>query len=262
MLQRMSLKSNIYMHNPSLYDLFSVDTVPMMEKQVFYRKETQGYKSILDIGSGTGNIALFLAERGKKIYCLEPSPTVLINLYGKVFNSVRLKKLVTVIPKKFKSADLGKQKFDCAVVSNVFPYIYDDAERKELLINLHEQIKKGGKLIVTFFSSSMARSITKFPDGERKVGDSTFKRYTQYRPIADLRNYSKVKITWFYEVYHNKKLLEKYREEFICRCDQVEFVISMIKSSKWKIKSILADHNYTPLQIRPDSEYIILILEK
>ena len=54
-----------------LYDLFD-----KKENIEFFYQYAKDAGEILDIGAGTGRIAIPLAERGIKVYCVEPSPAM------------------------------------------------------------------------------------------------------------------------------------------------------------------------------------------
>jgi len=66
----MIIKSG-YEKTAHLYDLF--DTKQNID---FYCHYAAASGEILDIGAGTGRIAIPMAERGTRVYCVEPSPAM------------------------------------------------------------------------------------------------------------------------------------------------------------------------------------------
>ena len=250
------------MQNPSFYDLFAAGTETLYTRQQFFLKEVGDAKNVLEIGAGTGNLALYLADHGRKVTCLEPSPTVLINLSAKVFNSDNYRKNVTIIPHKRKKVNFSKMKFDCVIISYVMPYIYTDKQRRTMLGIVRKKIVKGGTLLVTFFTTRMARSEKKHFDEERKVGDSIVKRFAEYKRLPVHKEYSLVNVIWYFEVYRYGRLSENFREEFICRCENTDYVDSLLSGNGWKINSKFADYTYSPHSDNVNSDIIVVIAEK
>ena len=60
-----------YERSAHLYDLF--DTKPNVAFFACYAREAG---DVLDIGAGTGRIAIPVAEQGVKVYAVEPSPAM------------------------------------------------------------------------------------------------------------------------------------------------------------------------------------------
>ncbi|MCK4413755.1 MAG: class I SAM-dependent methyltransferase [Candidatus Eisenbacteria sp.] len=54
-----------------------------LDTSPFFTQLAEGVDAILDIGAGTGRIALALARDGHDVWCVEPSPTMLAVLKKK-----------------------------------------------------------------------------------------------------------------------------------------------------------------------------------
>jgi SAM-dependent methyltransferase len=62
-----------------LYDLFDTK-----ENVDFFHHYAAQVEEILDIGAGTGRIAIPLAERGARVVCVEPSPAMRAQFLAKL----------------------------------------------------------------------------------------------------------------------------------------------------------------------------------
>ncbi len=252
------MAKNLYRENPSLYDLFVTGTAILAKRQQFFLNEARNAKKVIEIGAGTGNLSLALADHGMDVTCVEPSPTVLINLSAKVFCSAKYRERITLIPRRLEEAAFGRKKFDCVIISNVMPYIHNDRERIDMLKMTKRIIKPGGKLLATFFTTPMALSATKHFDGERQVGDTIVKRYSEYKVLPGRKPYSLVRINWFFDFYRGRKLTERIKEEFICRCDKPGNVESLVSKSGWEIESVFANYDRLPLDKDSNAEFMIV----
>ncbi|UCE12404.1 MAG: class I SAM-dependent methyltransferase, partial [Candidatus Heimdallarchaeota archaeon] len=75
-----------------LYDLFDTK-----ENISFFHHFGKEAGVILDIGAGTGRIAIPLANRGVKVVCIEPSPAMRNEFLKKLENQSHLSDLITFI---------------------------------------------------------------------------------------------------------------------------------------------------------------------
>ena len=105
-----------------LYDLF--DRKPNVE---FFARYALATGEILDVGAGTGRIAIPLAERGVRVHCVEPSPAMRGEFERKLAQRPKLREQITLVAGDARSFDLRrplqyKRKSDCRTVgSGPFP---------------------------------------------------------------------------------------------------------------------------------------------
>jgi SAM-dependent methyltransferase len=103
---------------------------------------------VLDVGCGTGDNALFLAERGFNVTGLDSAPTAL--------NIARTKARARGAGVRFMLGDalqlaqLGEQ-FDTVIDSGLF-HIFSDQDRGRLLAGLHAVLAPGGLYCLLCFS--------------------------------------------------------------------------------------------------------------
>ena len=84
-----------YERSAFLYDLF--DRKPNVD---FFRRVAAGSASVLDVGAGTGRIALPLARDGHEVTCVEPSPAMRAVLVGKLRDKADLGGRVHILAAK------------------------------------------------------------------------------------------------------------------------------------------------------------------
>ena len=252
------MANQTYMKNPSLYDLFTFGSKALEKRQQFYFKEVKNSKEILEVGAGTGSVALYLADKGKSITCVEPSPSVFINLCAKVFNSEKYKQKVTLHPMKISQVKFPKVKFDHIIISNVMPYIHSENERDDLLQKAKRLASAKGKLIATFFTERMAVKKRKEFDAEMRIGNGIVKRYSSNIPFLS-KKFVATKFTWVFETYNYGRHTQTIREDFILRCDKKQYVEKLLHRNGWYIESIFSDYDRHLFDQTGDSQVMIVI---
>ena len=109
-----------------------------------YVSETRVPLSILDVGSGAGNNAFFLATKGHHITAIEPSGLM------KVAKRDHAHANITYVEDQLPAlASQGDAKFDAILLDSVWHYI-DPAERIASLTRLAQLLKPRGKLVVMY----------------------------------------------------------------------------------------------------------------
>jgi SAM-dependent methyltransferase len=248
------------MGNPAFYDLFTLDSPDLLKKQKFFLDATKAYGHVAEIGAGTGNIALYLADHGRRVTCIEPSPEVLIALSQKVFQTSKYDKLVSIFP--FYPQRVPEfVTFKCIIVPNVVQLIPSDIVRKTLLEKLHQMMEPAGKLIITFFGEGRFFKQAKTHDAERKVGEILYRRFTAYSPMSG-KTKKQVKISWSFESLHNNKVIEKHDDHFICRCDTLATITSLLRD--FKITNVWTDYEGAKFKedVEEPKEFIVEAMKR
>lgn len=98
-----------------------------------------GHETILDIGGGTGRLAVFLKDFCKKVYVLDESEKMLS----------RLEHFHNIIPIKGDAFDLSVvEDVDVIILSDVFHHI---KEQDELMTVIYNKLNTGGRLLIMDF---------------------------------------------------------------------------------------------------------------
>jgi ubiquinone/menaquinone biosynthesis C-methylase UbiE len=103
---------------------------------------------VLDVGCGTGDNALFLAERGLDITALDCAPTAIAVAQAKAVargSSARF-----IVGDALELAQLGEQ-FQTVIDSGLF-HIFSDYDRERFVAGLHTVLSSGGHYHLLCFS--------------------------------------------------------------------------------------------------------------
>jgi SAM-dependent methyltransferase len=190
-----------YERTAHLYDLF--DQKPNIE--FLCRHATQA-KSVLDIGAGTGRIAIPLAERGIEVVCIEPSPAMRREFERKLAQRPDLGSRIQLAAADARSFDVGRT-FSVALLSGTFDHFLDDEERHSSLLNIGRHLLPNGILLFDVFLGLMEDSPLSLA-GVVQVGDAEVRRYVGGKVLADRTKETKL----VFEIYRGGQPVVRIEE--------------------------------------------------
>ena len=190
-----------YERSAHLYDLF--DTKPNI---AFFGSYAQGAGEVLDIGAGTGRIAIPLARQGVKVCCVEPSPAMRKEIEHKLGKEPALRERITLVAGNARSFVLDRT-FAVAVLSGSFDHLLDDQERLAALRNISGHLDPGGCLVFDVFVGLMGDSALS-PAGVARVGRQEIRRFVGGRVLPEKRKETRL----VFEVYQEGALIERIEE--------------------------------------------------
>jgi SAM-dependent methyltransferase len=191
-----------YERSAHLYDLFD-------QKENIHFFLHYGLKAgeILDIGVGTGRIAIPLAQEGVKVFCVEPSPAMRAVFEEKISKQRNLKSNIVLIDGLAKGFDFGRT-FPAAYLSGTFDHFLDDDERLASLLNIRKHLSAKGVLIFDAFVELM-REKPLAPADEVCEGRRVYKRFVG----AKLLPGSKLEVELLFQLFEKDVLVEEIEEK-------------------------------------------------
>jgi SAM-dependent methyltransferase len=220
-----------------LYDLF--DTKENIEVFLHYGSEAD---EILDIGAGTGRIAIPLAEKGVKVFCIEPSPAMRSQFEKKLAERPELAKNVQLVAGDAQSFKFNRT-FPAAILSGSFDHFMDDQERLASLCNIANHLELGGKLVFDVGLGYMKDSPLS-PAGKVTQGDKEYRRFVGSKLLPDDT------IDWLliFEVYRSGKLIEQIEQHSSAGVIDRPKLYSLLKQTGFEVRKEFGDYDFRDFQ--------------
>ncbi len=179
------------------YDLIYENTDIGMSRDVYLNEIRKTKGSILEAGTGTGNIFLRALNEGADIYGLDISRNMLDILRKKLPDEFQNR----VLLKDMRIMNLGMQ-FDLIISPfRVFSHILTTDEQVDTLNNIYRHLKPGGKYIFDVFVPNLNILATEINDwvdfdGEYETGEKTKRSTSSKCDLINQINNIEMKIEW------------------------------------------------------------------
>ncbi|MGD2158815.1 MAG: class I SAM-dependent methyltransferase [Anaerolineales bacterium] len=214
-----------YEKSAHLYDL--LDQKDNIE--FFYHYASRAERT-LDVGAGTGRIAIPLAELGLEIYCVEPSPAMRAEFERKLTARPDLLDKIRLIPADAASFEIDIL-FPMAFLSGCFDHFVNQEQRRASLENIHRHLTPGGVLVFDVFLGLMDdRPLS--PAGEVKMGNKMIRRSVAGQTISPRRQ----RVELVYEVYEDGEILERVEEYGLVGITDRQSVHQILKATGFEIR--------------------------
>ena len=220
-----------------LYDLF--DQKPNIE--FFFHYAGQAGET-LDVGAGTGRIAIPLAERGVRVVCVEPSPAMRLEFEKKLTRRPDLASKLEIIAGDARSFDVDRT-FRAAFLSGTFDHLLNDEERVASLENIGRHLAPGGILVFDVFLGLMKDSALS-PAGVVSVGDREFRRFVGGRVRPDR---TKETILVF-EEHQDGRLIERIEERSLVGIVDRGAVLRLLRTTGFEVRREWGDYDFAEYQ--------------
>lgn len=225
-----------YEKSARFYDLF--DNKDNLE---FFLKYGQETGVILDIGAGTGRIAIPLAERGIQVVCIEPSPAMRREFLKKMENRPEIVKNITLITGDAQTFKLTEF-FEAAFLSGSFDHIPKN-ERILSFQNINHHLKPEGKLIFDIYIEGMKDSPLSLIDTVKK-GDYEHKRFIGTRILPN----NTIDVLLIYETFKQGKLIEKIKQQSLAFATTRTEVHHLLEETGFSIQNEYRDFYFSPFR--------------
>lgn len=245
----------IYANFASVYDRLMQD-VPydrwVANLEVIFGRFGITGKRVLDLGCGTGNVALPLAIKGFQVTALDLSAEMLALAEHKARESgVK----VTFICQDMREMEVPGE-FDLVIsMCDSMNYLLTDAELEQVFANAAGVLRDGGWLVFDL------NSVYKI---EQVFGDNTYTlldqdvAYIWENHYDPLERVCKMSLTFF--VQKSDGLYERFSEEHRERAYSIEEVWQALERAGFKPAGVLTEDNLEPPV--PETERIYFIAQK
>jgi SAM-dependent methyltransferase len=224
-----------YERSAHLYDLFDDK-----ENVDFFGRYAARAGEILDVGAGTGRIAIPLAKRGIRLVCVEPSPAMRAQFEKKLDRRPDLRCWITLVPGDAASFRLERT-FAAAFLSGTFDHFLDRAERLASLQNVARHLAPGGTLLFDAFLGLMDDSPLT-PAGRVHRAGREYRRLVGRRTLPGHR----VQIKLIFEIYRNDELVKRIEQESSAGVVDRDQVHDLLALAGFSIRREFSDYDFTP----------------
>jgi SAM-dependent methyltransferase len=227
-----------YGRSAHLYDLFDdKDNVELFHHYGSLAGE------MLDVGAGTGRIAIPLAESGVRLWCVEPSRAMRREFEGKLALRPDLAGRIKLYAGNARSFKLGRT-FPAAILSGTYDHFLDDEEQVASLANIASHLGPGGVLVFDVFLGLMQERPLA-PAGEVTVGGRVIRRSIGARRVDD-----QIEVTLVYEVLEGSDadLIERIEERGWVGITTREGVHRALDEAGLELRQEFRDYDKKPYQ--------------
>jgi SAM-dependent methyltransferase len=225
------------------YDLFDTkDNIGFFRHYAVQVQARAPGAEILDVGAGTGRIAVPLAEGGARLVCVEPSPAMRAQLQAKLDARPDLGERISLAAGDAASFDLGRT-FPAAFLSGTFDHFMDRAERLASLKNVACHLQPGGTLVFDVFLGLM-RDSPPSPAGCVQVGEWEYRRFVSARVLPE----HTIEVTLVYEVRQGGVLQERVKQRSMAAMTDRAEVHGVLAEAGFRVRREFCDYDFTPYQ--------------
>ena len=226
-----------YGKSAHLYDLF--DQKANIEFFSHYASQT---KEVLDIGAGTGRIALPLARRGVKVVCVEPSPVMRREFEIKLSQQPDLSSHIHLVAGKANSFTL-RRTFSVAFLSGSFDHFLDDKERISSLANIARHLDTKGTLVFDVFLGLIGDSPL-YRAGRVRVWTKENRRLVGGKVIPGRKKETQL----VFQAYEDGELVERIEEISLVGISNRAGVHRVLAESGFAVREEWGDYDFTRYQ--------------
>lgn len=226
-----------YERSAHLYDLF--DAKPNV---AFFSRYAQKAGVVLDIGAGTGRIAIPLARQGVKVYAVEPSPAMRHAFESKLREEYDLRERITLVAGDAQSFALDRT-VPAAFLSGSFDHLLDDDERLAALRNIGKHLAPGGCLVFDVFLGLMGDGPLS-PAGVAPVDSGEIRRFVGGRVLSEQRKETQL----VFEVYQDGALIERIEERSLVGITDRQTIHHLLKLAGFVVRQEWGSYEWKPFE--------------
>ncbi len=231
-----------YYDHPEFYDLEGERGGPDQADVRFFLDYARRAGRALELGAGTGRIAVWLADAGVPVHCVEPSPTMRAALLIKVTQRPRWQPYVTVVPGDAATASLD-QRFPLVYAAGVVQHFLTDEELLAMLRNAARHLEPGGSFVCDNVAPQpAARSAPPTCLGEHRIGEMCYRATYSTAPLST----EYYRTTTVYETLHGDEVIERVENTSLDRRIGRETMHRLLAEAGLTVANEFADYDRTP----------------
>ena len=234
-----------YERSAHLYDLFDVKP-----NVAFFGRYAREAGAVLDIGAGTGRIAIPLARQGISVYAVEPSPAMRREFESKLRKEPVLQEYITLVAGDARSF-VFERPVPAAFLSGSFDHLLDDGERLAALRNIGRHLAPGGCLVFDVFLGLMADSPLS-PAGVVRVGGREIRRFVGGRVLPQQRKETRL----VFEVYQDGALIERIEERSLVGITSRAAIHRLLGLAGFALRQEWSSYDWKPFE---DGDALLIV---
>jgi SAM-dependent methyltransferase len=225
-----------YGQSAKFYDLFD-----RKENVSFFLRYGLECGEILDVGAGTGRIAIPLAREGVEICAVEPSPQMRGEFERKLeIEPESVRRRVRMIPQDAASFDSGDSHQAC-MLSGTFDHLLDREEREAALRNIARQLTYGAVLVFDVFLGLMTDTPLT-PAGTAELGELEVRRFVGGTVLRDRRR----RTLLAFEVRSGGRTVERIEETSFVGIVDRDDVHSLLSETGFRVEHECGGYDCSP----------------
>ena len=258
------MQTNLYANTAQFYDLILGMQDPAAAADIdFYKKIIQPKSRVLEVGCGTGRVAIELSRHGCSVTGIDLSESMLAEFDKKLRAFPEMQRQITLHQVDMTAFDLDAI-FDWVIFPfRVFQALIDDGQRRACLLATCRDMGEKSRAVISMFNPS--------PDilakwGQKGMIDFDFELPDSKRRLRRIQNQighdakSQVIITeLMYQVYDDQGVLEEYPDRLELGYLYPEQASELFESSGFFIEQVYGDYSFQPLQQDIKEEQIYLL---
>ncbi len=201
----------------------------------------------MEIGAGTGRIAVELAAQSVHVYCVEPDAAMRSALLTKVAQRPEVHPFLTVIPDEGADFELGRM-VPLACADKVLQHFLTDDEMLAMLRNLRRHLEPEGLFLFNAMGAQEPKDVPPTVWGEKRVGEMLYRATWEVRMLS--QDYYKLDV--LYETLHGDHLVERAGYFTVGRYVRRETMHRLLEQTGFEVAGEVVAYDGSPFTGRED----------
>lgn len=255
---------NIYKYSAHIYDE-GTDVKIGKDDIRFYLREISDSDNVLEIGCGTGRVAIELAKRGNKVTGLDLSENML-DIFQQKISAKDFKGNISIVQSDMSSFEL-EEKFDWIIFPfRAFQSLTNHNQRIDCLNCVKNHLKASGNVIIQMFNPNPEifdkwNTIKNF---DFKFWSDTMKRNIERHMIGEEHSKQEqtIKYHYLFKVLDDKNaVLEEFKEPMKLGYLFNEQALEIFNKTGFQVKGIYSDWKKSPPEDNNKKELIYQLIK-